>query len=295
MVRLTYREIEAKTLLSSSKEQGTYFGTQYTANLYRGCQHGCIYCDSRSSCYQIENFDGEVQVKVNAIELLRKELAGKRSKGTVSLGGMNDPYGPVERVYGLTRKALAVLAEFGFPVHVITKSDLVIRDVDLLREIGRTYSAVSFTITTADDALARRTEPRAPSPTRRFAAMAELAKQGVYTGVTMHPVLPFLNDTPEGIVEIMQKTKHAGGQYVMPYFGVTLREGNRGHFYRELDERFPMARFRYEKTFGDSYECMSPRWSELLEVHRSTCEELGLVSEMRHFKATPRTEQVKLF
>ena len=157
------REIQAKTLLAYVKQPDDWFGLKYNMNLYRGCQHRCIYCDSRSECYQIEHFDRDVLVKVNAIELLRKALAGKRIKGTIGTGSMNDPYMPVERYFNLTGQALEVIAEFRFPVHIITKSDLVLRDLDTLRTINTaTLAMVSFTITTADDALARKLEPAAP-------------------------------------------------------------------------------------------------------------------------------------
>ena len=149
------RTIEARTLLSSVPQPDTWFGLRYTFNLYRGCQHGCIYCDSRSACYGIENFS-DVLVKRNAIPLLRAELARKRVKGTIGTGSMNDPYGLVERQYRLTRQALEAIADYGFGVHVLTKSALVQRDLDLLQAVGRVFALVSFTITTAEDDLARR-------------------------------------------------------------------------------------------------------------------------------------------
>src|SRR5512137_2350561 len=157
------KEIQAKTLLGRVKGPDDWFGLYYNMNLYRGCQHQCIYCDSRSECYQIENFNQDVLIKANAIELLRRELAGKRFIGTIGTGSMNDPYMPLEAGLRLTRGALEVIAEAGFPVHVITKSDLVLRDIDLLEEIGRkSYAAVTFTVTTADDPLSRKLEPGAP-------------------------------------------------------------------------------------------------------------------------------------
>src|SRR5512136_90012 len=164
-------EVTARTLLSSARQPDPWFGLKYTMNLYRGCQHQCIYCDSRSECYQIENFNQDVLVKVNAIELLRKELAGKRVVGTIGTGSMNDPYMPLEAEKQLTRRALETIEEFLFPIHVITKSDLVLRDLDLLKQISQIYAAVTFTITTSDDDLAKKLEPGAPSPSRRLAAM----------------------------------------------------------------------------------------------------------------------------
>src|SRR5512137_1583093 len=194
------REIQAKTLLARVKGHDDLFGLYYNMNLYRGCQHQCIYCDSRSECYQIENLNHEVLVKANAIELLRRELAGKRIIGTIGSGSMKDPYMPLEADVRLTRRALEVIAGFGFPVHVITKSDLVLRDIDLLEEISRkTYAAVTFTITTADDAMSKRLEPGAPDSSQRLAALGALSQHGILTGVTLMPVLPFIEDTEDNI------------------------------------------------------------------------------------------------
>jgi DNA repair photolyase len=250
----TVREIEAKTLLSSSKRPDPWFGLKYTMNLYRGCQHRCIYCDSRSLCYGIEDFDGEVLVKANALELLRRELARKRVKGYIGTGSMNDPYMPVERKLRVTGQALEIIAEFGFPVHVLTKSDLVLRDAETLQAIQQRSSAVvSFTITTPDDALARQVEPGAPSPSARFRAMAALASQGIRTGVVLMPLLPFLEDKPEAIVEIVTRAHDCGAAHVIPSFGVTLRDRQRAHYYQELDWRFPGLSERYRQTFGERY------------------------------------------
>ncbi len=167
-------------------------------NLYRGCQHRCIYCDSRSECYQIEDFDGEVIVKVNAVDLLADQLPRKRIKGTIGTGSMNDPYMPIEKQYNLTGQALAVIAENRFPVHVLTKSDLVLRDIDTLTEISKTFAAVSFTITTADDQLGKKLEPGAPLVSRRFKPWP-IAQRGIHTGVLLMPLLPMIEDTPENV------------------------------------------------------------------------------------------------
>lgn len=248
------REIEAKTLLASSKRPDPWFGLKYTMNLYRGCQHRCIYCDSRSLCYGIEDFDGEVLVKANALELLRRALARKRIKGYIGTGSMNDPYMPLERTLRVTGQALEIIAEFGFPVHVLTKSDLVLRDADILQAIQqRTSAVVSFTITTPDDALARQVEPGAPSPSARFRAMAALAGQGIRTGVVLMPVLPFLEDKPEAIAEIVERAHDCGAAHVIPSFGMTLRDRQRTHYYQELDRLFPGLSERYRQAFGERY------------------------------------------
>lgn len=266
---MTTRAIEAKTLLSSSKQPDHWFGIKYTMNLYRGCQHHCIYCDSRSQCYGIADFDGELLVKANAPELLRRELRSKHSKGYIGTGAMNDPYMPSERSQELTRRALAIIAECAFPVHVLTKSDLVLRDLDLLAAIEATCggvtpgAVVSITITTADDTLARQLEPASPPPSARFQALAKLAAAGICCGVLLMPVLPFLEDDPENIRRIVETSHDAGAHHVIPSWGVTLRDRQRDHFYAQLDQRFPGLRARYERAFGDRYVATSPNAAQL--------------------------------
>jgi len=237
-------------LLSHHKTPDSWFGIKYGMNLYRGCEHQCIYCDSRSECYQIENF-ADVLVKVNAISLLRKELASKRVKGIVGTGSMNDPYQRVERLYNLTGRALRVIAEYGFPVHVITKSDLVLKDLDALREINRVQATVSYTITTADDALAKKLEPGAPLVSARFKAMSILAANGIHTGITMMPILPFIEDNVENISRIVSKGVQCGATYVIPWFGMSMRDRQRAYYYAKLDELFPGLRRRYERRYGN--------------------------------------------
>ncbi|MFQ8714372.1 MAG: radical SAM protein [Alistipes onderdonkii] len=199
------RYIETKTILSKLRTADRWFGIAYNMNLSRGCQHGCIYCDTRSDCYGIGDI-AQIAVKRNALELLPAELRARRKKrATIGTGSMNDPYMPVERELRLTRRALGMIADERFPVHVITKSSLAERDADILQEISATYAAVSFTVTCADDALSVRTEPGAPASSERFRAMAALAAKGIYTGVTMMLLLPLINDTRK-----MSKPSSAG-------------------------------------------------------------------------------------
>ena len=277
------REIQAKVLLSHVKQPDTWFGLKYNMNLYRGCQHGCIYCDSRSECYQIDDFDGEVLIKANAIELLRQELSRKRVKGPIGLGSMNDSYMPLEREVNLTGRALKVIAEFGFPVHVMTKSVLVLRDLDILRAINDRFAAVSFTITTADDDLGRKVEPRAALVSERFQAMRTLADHGIRTGVSMMPILPFIEDTEENISQIVEQAHAHGASYIVPGFGMTLRDRQRAHYYAKLDLLFPGLRRWYEQAFGDQYGCAGPNTGRLSEVFSELCERYGIATRMvRH-------------
>lgn len=288
------RYIETKSILSKLRTADTWFGIAYNMNLYRGCQHGCIYCDTRSDCYGIGDIV-QIAVKRNALELLPGELRAKRkNRATIGTGSMNDPYMPVEREIQLTRRALRVIADEKFPAHVITKSNLVERDADILQEIAKTYAAVSFTITCADDSLAARTEPRAPKSSERFRAMEALAGKGIYTGGTLMPLLPFINDTRENVETIVRRAKDAGASYILPMFGMTLRSGSREHFHTALDREFPALRARYEASFGQRYECFSPNYRELDDTFRNLCAKLGLDTRMR-FYAPPHSGQQSLF
>jgi len=285
------RYIEAKTILSKLREKDSLFGLTYNMNLYRGCQHGCIYCDTRSECYGIKDISG-ISVKKNALELLRKELRTKRkNKGTIGTGSMNDPYMPIEKELQLTRNALAIVAQEKFPVHIITKSDLVARDIDLLQEISKVYAAVSFTITTTNDALSGKIEPQAPKSSERFKAMERLAGKGIYTGITLMPVLPFINDTKENIETLVKRAKNAGASYVLPIFGVTLRKGSREYFYKMLENNFPSLKRRYEISFGEKYICNSPDYKTLNHTFKALAKELGMKRKMQFYQPETYIQQ----
>ena len=287
------KEIQAKVLLSHVKQPETWFGLKYNMNLYRGCQHQCIYCDSRSLCYQIENFS-DILVKANAIPLLRKELASKRVKGTIGTGSMNDPYMPLEKQRYLTGGALEVISQFRFPVHIITKSDLVLRDLAILKEISQVYAAVSFSITTADDELSKKLEPGAPPSSRRFDAMSTLAANGITTGVILMPVLPFIEDNQENIDQILTQAHQAGASYIIPSFGMSLRDRQRAYYYDKLDIIFPGLSKKYQRKFGDQYHCAANNAEGLAEHLHDRCQALGIPIRMPIF--SPESgEQLSLF
>jgi len=279
-------EVTAKTLLSSSKQPDPWFGIKYTMNLYRGCQHQCIYCDSRSECYQIENF-ADVIVKANAIDLLKQELPRKRVKGTIGTGSMSDPYLPLEAARRLTAQALEVIAEHQFPIHALTKSDLVLRDIETLRVISRVYAAISFTITTADDELGKQVEPGAPLVSRRFAAMAQLAEAGLLTGVLLMPVLPFIEDNPANITAIVTRAKDCGATYIVASFGMTLRDRQRAHYYAQLDRLFPGLRPQYERQYGTKYSAAARNARQLEQIFREACERHGIATRMPFYEPAP--------
>ncbi len=269
------KQIKAKSLLSSSAKPDPWFGCKYNMNIYRGCQHKCIYCDSRSDCYQIENFD-DVLVKVNAPRQLEKELSSKRIKGTICFGSMSDTYTFVEKKYQLTKKCLQIIERHQFPIHIITKSDMVLRDKDIIKKISKEYAAITFTITTTDDSLASKVEPYAPRPSKRLAAMKELADEGIYTGITMMPILPFIEDTEENISNVIRKGKKAGAKYIIPALGMTLRDGQREYYYKKLDKNFPGLREKYKKTYGSKYSCGARNHKKLNALLHSLCRKLDL-------------------
>ncbi len=266
-------------------------------NLYRGCQHQCIYCDSRSDCYRIGDFS-EIRVKVNALDLLEDVLPRKRIRGTIGFGSMNDPYMPVEQDYQLTGKALEIISNNKFPVHILTKSDLVLRDIDLLKDINRVYAAVSFTITTANDDLARKIEPGAPLPSARFRAMGKLAEAGILTGVTMMPILPFLEDSEQDILQIISRAYNSGATYIIPSFGVSLRPGSREYYYHKLDRLFPGIKEKYINHYGDQYQCSVPSWRELNKAFQVEITRAGITNRIPVFEPEKRTgnkNQMPLF
>jgi DNA repair photolyase len=286
-------EIQAKVLLAHLKQADDWFGLKYNMNLYRGCQHQCIYCDSRSECYRIENFN-DVLVKVNAIELLRKELASKRFKGTIGTGSMHDPYMPAEAKFNLTGRALQVIAEFRFPVHINTKSDLILKDLDTLAQINRVHASVCFSITTADDELGKKLEPGASLVSQRFKAMQTLAARGIHVGVAMMPILPFIEDDEENIMAIVRETHRHGGTFILPWFGMSLRDRQRAYYYAKLDQLFPGLRQKYERRFGNQYDCPANDAQRLAELFSESCAEYGLATRIKRHDPE-MAQQLSLF
>ncbi len=284
------RHIQAKKIVSSGPPGGdSWFGTSYTMNLYRGCSHGCIYCDSRSSCYHIDDFEN-IQIKTNAIDLLHRELKSKRRKGTIGFGSMNDCYLPLEETQLLTRKALEIVKHHRFPIHIITKSTLVLRDIDLLKQIGTTYAAVTLTITTTDDDLARKIEPFAPPPSDRLKALKTLRKAGIYAGITLMPVLPFITDTQENITQLVDAAKEADAAYILAAMGMTNREGQREHYYGQLEKLFPGIKEKYMATYGDKYNCDAPNAKQLWSLFSKRCQQLSIPTRMKFYNPSPHIQ-----
>ena len=249
-------------------------------NIYRGCSHGCIYCDSRSRCYQFTHLFEDIEVKQNAPELLEKALASKRKKCMIGTGAMSDPYMHCEEQLGLTRKCLEIIKRHGFGVAIQTKSDRILRDIDLLDEINReTKAVVQMTLTTYDDELCRIIEPKVCNTRRRIEVLEEMKTRGIPTVVWLSPILPFINDTEENIRAIMEECVRVGVKGVICFgMGLTLREGDREYYYAALDKHFPGLKKKYIERYGNAYNLPSPNERQLFKIFNEICRENSILS-----------------
>lgn len=250
-------------------------------NLYRGCSHGCIYCDSRSKCYHMEHAFEDIEVKENAVELLEDALARKRKKCMIGTGSMTDPYIPLEMKLGNVRKTLELIYEYGFGFTVITKSDRILRDLDLLQKINdKTKCVVQMTLTTCDEDLCRKIEPNVSTTKERLEVLKTLRDRGIPTVVWLSPILPFINDTEENISGILDMCAEAKVYGVICFgMGLTLREGNREYFYGQLDRLFPGLKEQYIRTYGDQYMIESGSSQKLMRLFHRKCEKYGIVHD----------------
>lgn len=250
-------------------------------NLYRGCSHGCIYCDSRSSCYGGGYDFEDIEIKANAIELLESALRRKRAKCMLGTGSMTDPYIPLESKVGNVRKALELADRYGFGFTVLTKSDRVLRDLDLFRSINeKAKCVVQMTLTTHDEGLCKKIEPNVSTTRARVEALKKLGQAGIPTVVWLCPILPFINDTEENIRGILQYCLEAKVYGVICFgMGLTLREGSREHFHAQLDKSFPGMKEKYIRAYGMRYHITSPRNDELMALFHQTCETGGIVHD----------------
>lgn len=262
-------EVRSKSILSGKNGM----------NVYRGCTHGCIYCDSRSTCYQMDHPFEDVAVKSDAPRLLEQALRRKRRRCMIGTGSMCDPYLPLERETRLTRRCLEVIDRYGFGVSILTKSDLILRDMDLITSINRkTKAVVCTTLTTYDEALCRVLEPHVCTTRRRVEVLRAFHEAGVHTGVWLCPILPFLNDTEENLMGILEDCFRVGVEVIVNFgMGVTLRDGDRQYFYAQLDRHFPGMKERYIKTFGNAYQCPSPNAAPLEALFRARCAARGVI------------------
>lgn len=273
--------VTAKGILSSTNGM----------NLYRGCSHGCIYCDSRSKCYHMEHAFEDIEVKENALDLLEHALRHKKKKCMIGTGSMTDPYIPLETELGTVRKALQLIYEHGFGFTVITKSDRILRDLDLLQKINeRTKCVVQITLTTYDEALCRKLEPNVSTTRERFAVLKKLRDAGIPSVVWLSPILPFINDTADNLSGLLNMCIEARVYGIICFgMGLTLREGNREYFYKQLDHLFPGLKEKYIKTYGNQYIIESPNGRPLMKLFAETCDKNGIIhnnDEIFHYLQT---------
>lgn len=262
--------VDAKGILSA----------QNGMNIYRGCQHGCIYCDSRSRCYQFTHDFEDIEVKQNAPVLLERALKSKRRRCMISTGSMSDPYMPLENELKLTRRCLELIRRYEFGASVITKSDGILRDLDLWEDISRrTKAVVQMTLTTFDESLCSVVEPNVCSTKRRYEVLKALQNREIPTVVWLSPILPFINDTQENLDGILHYCADAGVKGIICFgMGLTLREGNREYFYAALDRHFPGLKERYIRTYGSAYTISSPREAALWERFDDFCGRYGIMN-----------------
>lgn len=286
--------VDAKGILS----------THNGMNLYRGCTHGCIYCDSRSECYQMKHDFEDIEVKRNAPELLERALRSKRKKCMIGTGAMCDPYMHCEEELRLTRRCLELIDEYGFGITVQTKSDRILRDLDLLTRINRKAKCVvQMTLTTYDEDLCRIVEPKVCTTKRRYEVLQIMKENGIPTVVWLSPILPYINDTQENVKGILEYCREANVYGIICFgMGVTLRKGDREYFYAALDRHFPGLREKYHRRFGYDYEIPSERSGELMKYFRSFCRGNHIVSDvekvfayLREFPEHKGYEQLSLF
>ena len=260
--------VDAKRILTGS---GGYFGM----NIYRGCTHGCIYCDSRSRCYQFTHPFEDIEVKQNAPDLLEMALKSKRKKCMIGTGAMSDPYMHCEEELRLTRRCLKVILDNGFGVAIQTKSDRILRDIDLLSEINKsTKCVVQMTLTTYDDDLCQILEPNVCNTKRRIEVLEEMRKNGIPTIVWLTPILPFINDTEDNIKAILNECVRVGVKGIIDFgMGLTLREGDREYYYAALDRHFPGMKECYIRRYGNAYKLPSPNAKELMGLFQRICKD----------------------
>jgi len=271
-------------------------------NIYRGCTHGCIYCDSRSKCYQFDHDFEDIEVKSNAAEMLDRELHCRRRRGMIVTGAMCDPYMHIEEELGITRQCLQVISRHHFGVAVQTKSTRILRDIDLLTEINRKTKAVAqITLTTADDMLCRIIEPAVEPTSERFQALCELRTAGIPTVVWLSPFLPFINDKRENVEALLDYCLRAGVGGIIHFgVGMTLRDGDREYYYAALDRHFPGLKQRYIEKYGNAYEIASDNTHELTRLITDTCRKhniiCGFENVLRYIRDFPdKNEQLSLF
>ena len=280
----------------------TILSPQNGMNLYRGCSHGCIYCDTRSKCYQLKNDFEDIEVKRNAVKILETQLKRKRKPCMINTGSMCDPYIHIEDELKITRQCLELIHRYGFGLAILTKSARIMRDIDILKQINeKTKCVVQLTLTTFDEDLCRKLEPNVSTTKERFAVLEAMRDEGIPTVVWFDPILPFINDTEKNLRGILDYCTRAKVRGIVCFsIGTTMREGSREYFYSKLDEHFPWVKQQYIRTYGDSYECVSPDNHRLMQIFRDECKKHNILHRMDDVfkylrKFETKEEQLSLF
>lgn len=284
------------------KEYQTILSAKNGLNLFRGCTHGCIYCDSRSNCYHINHIFEDIEVKKHALEILERELQKRRNPCMISTGAMTDPYIQLESRLKITQGALRLIDHYGFGVTIQTKSSRILRDLELLASINqKTKAVVQMTLTTYDEGLCQILEPHVSTTYERFETLLKFKAAGIPTIVWLSPILPFINDSEENLQGILDYCIKADVKGILCFgFGVTLRDGNRDYFYQQLDKHFPGMKKKYHYAFGNSYICHSPHNERLMELFIKTCNKHGILWRTEEIfrylkKFETKQEQLTLF
>ena len=257
----------------------TILSPQNGMNLYRGCTHGCIYCDSRSVCYKMTHDFEDIEVKRDAASILESQLTRKRNPCMIATGSMCDHYMHLEEKLELTRQCLKLIERYGFGLTILTKSARILRDIDILKEISnKTKCVVQLTLTTYDESLCRIIEPNVSTTTERFAVLEAMRNADIPTVIWLGPILPFINDDEENLRGILDYCVRAKVRGILCFgFGTTMRDGSRDHYYRKLDEHFPGMKQKYIDAYGNSYSCPSPNSNSLMQIFRSECRSNGII------------------
>ncbi len=292
--------VKTRTIMTKSNQGNLWFGIDYHMNLYRGCSYGCIYCDSRSDSYHIKDFD-KIKSKENALQILEEELASKSLKGVVSFGTLSDPYNELEKDYKITREALTLIKKYGFGVSIDTKSDLILRDIDLLKEIAQNNSVIiKISITTYEDELAKFLEPNVISSTKRFEVLKKLRENDIYAGVLMTPVLPFVTDSVDNIKQMVRISHENRANFIYTKMGVTLKSNVHDYYYERIEKLYKGLSKDYKTLYGNNIICSPLKYSDLLEIFVKECNQHHLLCDMGEIikdykKKIPLKEQISLF
>lgn len=292
--------VKTRTIMTKSKNKLNWFGIDYHMNLYKGCSYGCIYCDARSDIYHIKDFD-TIKSKINALDILENELKSKNYKGVVSFGTLSDPYNELESKYKITRKALELIKKYGFGVSIDTKSDLILRDIDLLKEINKNNNVIiKISITTYSDKLSSILEPNAISSTKRFELVKTLNENGIYTGVLMMPVLPFITDTEDNIKQMVKISSLNKAKFIYTKMNISLRKDVKDYYYQKLDKYYKGLSKDYEGVYDKNILCRPINYPHILKLFITECNKYNILCDMHEIIKDYKTktlnkEQISLF